>query len=105
MELEYCKIGLRYSIICQGTSTKWQRRDLFGFGIKLLLVTTSLSTEIKAEAIPLSGLQKDATSELAGLPSHYPFILLYVKQGSCEHRQREAGGRGLPGFSYMIPNR
>jgi len=29
------KIGLRYSFICQGTSTRRQRRDLFGFRVKL----------------------------------------------------------------------
>jgi len=29
---------------------------------------------------------KDATSELAGLSSHYPFFMLNVKQESCEHQ-------------------
>jgi len=43
MELNYCKIGLRYSFICQGTSTKRQRRDLFGCEMKLSLVTTMQS--------------------------------------------------------------
>jgi len=38
----------------------------------------------KVEAIPLSDLPKDTTSELAGLSSHYPFLMLNVKQGSCE---------------------
>jgi len=52
MELDYCKIGLRYSFICQGTSTRRQRRDLFGCGLKLSPVTTCLSTQIKIEAIP-----------------------------------------------------
>jgi len=31
-------------------------------------------------------LPKDTTSELAGLPSHYPFFMLNIKQGSCESR-------------------
>jgi len=34
------------------------------------------------EAIPLSALPKDTTSELAGLSSHYPSFMLNVKQGS-----------------------
>jgi len=40
------KIGLRYSFICQGNSTKRQleRRDIFGFRVKLPPVSTSLST-------------------------------------------------------------
>jgi len=29
------KIGLRYSFICQGNSTRSQRSDLFGFRVKL----------------------------------------------------------------------
>jgi len=38
------KIGLRYSFICQGNSTRRQRRDLFGFRVKLPPVTSSLTT-------------------------------------------------------------
>jgi len=38
------KIGLRYSFICQGKSTRRHRRDLFGFRVKLPPVTTSLFT-------------------------------------------------------------
>jgi len=79
------KIGLRYSFNCQGTSTRRQQRDLFGFRVKLPLVTTSLITQIKVEAIPLSALPKDIASELAGLASHYPFFMLNVKQRSCEY--------------------
>jgi len=44
MKLDYCKIGLRCSFICQGTSTRRQRRDYCGCGLKLSPVTTSLST-------------------------------------------------------------
>jgi len=40
--------------------------------------------QAKVEAILLHALAKDTTSELAGLPSHYPFFMLTVKQGSCE---------------------
>jgi len=74
MELDYCKIGLRYSFIYQGTSIRRQRRELFGCGMKLSHVTTSLSTQIKVEAIPLSALPKDTISELDGLPLHYPLF-------------------------------
>jgi len=33
-----------------------------------------VSNHSKVEAIPLSALLKDITSELAGLSSHYPFL-------------------------------
>jgi len=39
---------------------------------------------LMVEAIPLSALPKDTTSELTGLSSHYPSFMLNVKQGSCE---------------------
>jgi len=35
----------RYSCICQGTSTRRQRSDLFGLPVKLRPVTTSLTTQ------------------------------------------------------------
>jgi len=35
----------KYSFICQGTSIRRQRRDLFGLRVKLPLVTTSLTTQ------------------------------------------------------------
>jgi len=35
----------RYSFICQGTSTKRERRDLCGLRVKLPPVTTSLTTQ------------------------------------------------------------
>jgi len=41
------------------------------------------SNHSKVEAIPLSALPTDTTSEVAGLSSHYPFFTLNVKQGSC----------------------
>jgi len=53
----------RYSFICQGTSTRRQRSDLFGRRVK------------------------ETTSKLAGLSSHYPFCMLNVKQGSVKHKQ------------------
>jgi len=39
------KKGLEYSFICQGTSTRWQQRDLFGLRVKLPPVTISLTTQ------------------------------------------------------------
>jgi len=47
--------------------------DLFGLRIKLPPVTTSLNHS-KVEAIPLSTLPKESTSELVGLASHYLFL-------------------------------
>jgi len=35
----------RYSFICQRTSTRKQREDLFGLRVKLLPVTTNLTTQ------------------------------------------------------------
>jgi len=40
-----CEVLSICSFICQGTSTKKQRRDLFGFRDKLPPVITSLTTQ------------------------------------------------------------
>jgi len=37
------KIGFRFSFICQGTSNRRQRRDLFDLRVKLPPLTTSLT--------------------------------------------------------------
>jgi len=55
------RLGLGYSFICQGTSTRKQRRDLFGFRVELPLVIRSNHSNV--EAIPWSAFPKDATSE------------------------------------------
>jgi len=39
MELDYCKIGLGYLLICLGTSNRRQRN-----GLKVSSVTTSVTT-------------------------------------------------------------
>jgi len=39
------KGGFRYSFICQGTSTRRQRRNIFGLRVKLPPVTTSQTTQ------------------------------------------------------------
>jgi len=40
----------------------------------------------KVEAISLSALTKDTTSEFASLSSHYPFLMLNDKLRSCENQ-------------------
>jgi len=60
------------SFICQCTSTRRQQRELFGLRVKLPLVTSQTKNP-KVEAIPLSTLAKDTTSELVHLSSQYPF--------------------------------
>jgi len=45
------------------------------------------SNHAEVETTPLSALPiipKDTTSELACLPSHYPFFMLNIKQGRCK---------------------
>jgi len=37
------------------------------------------SNHSKVEAIPISALPKNTTSELAGLSSQYPFLMLIVQ--------------------------
>jgi len=46
------KINFRriYSFNCQGTSTRRQRRDLFGLRVKLPTVTTSLTSQRKRQS-------------------------------------------------------
>jgi len=58
-------VGLGPQYICQGTSTRRQQSDLCGLRVKLPPVTTSL------EAIKLSTLPKDTTSELASLSPQF----------------------------------
>jgi len=60
-----CGLRFRFSFICQGTSTRKQRSDLFGLRVKLPPVLKGI------EAIPLVPCPiKDTTSELAGLTPH-----------------------------------
>jgi len=62
-------------------------REVFGLPVKLPPVTTSLSyyqsNHSKVEAIPLSALPKDTTSERAS-NVHTISSMMNVKQGSCE---------------------
>jgi len=68
----FFSLGCRYSINCQGTSTRRQRRDFFGLRVKLPPVNHQ-SKHSLVEAIPLSALPKDTTSELAGYLHTIPF--------------------------------
>jgi len=71
-------------IYLSGTLTRRQRRDFFGLRVKLTLVTTS-SNHSKVEAVRLSALPEDTTSELAGL-FYTISLFLNIKHGSCEYQ-------------------
>jgi len=88
------KIGLRYSCICQGTSTKRQRRAFLVVKSNYHLFYQSIHSYV--EAIPLSALPKDTTNELAGLPSHYPSFMLNVMQGSRKYQLLKSFGLTRP---------
>jgi len=51
----------------------------------------------KIEAIPLSALPKETTSELASLSLHYPFFMQNVKQRSCEFQLLKSFDLTRPG--------
>jgi len=56
----------------------------------------------KVEAIPLSALPKDTTSELTVLSPHYPFFMLNVKQKSCEYQLLKSFGLTRPGNRIQV---
>jgi len=60
------------------------------------------SIHSKVEAIPLSALPKDTTSELAGLSIPNPFSMLNVKQGSCEYKLLKSFGPTQPGNRTQV---
>jgi len=45
------RFKFRYSFISQGTSTRRERRDLFGLSVKLPLVTINLPTQRKGNPV------------------------------------------------------
>jgi len=55
--------------------------------VKLPHVTVSLTTKLSLSALP-----KDARSELADLSSHYPFLMLIVKQECFEYSRLKSFG-------------
>jgi len=60
------------SFICQGTSTRRHRRDFYDLPSQAA-TCFYLSNYSKVEAIPVSALPKDTTSELAGMISTTSF--------------------------------
>jgi len=50
----------------------------------------------KVEAITLSALPKDTTSELFCISSHYLFFMLNVNHGSCEYQLLKSFGLTRP---------
>jgi len=87
------------SYLDQETST-----NVFGYRVKLPPVTTSLTTRyyisLKVEAIPLSALPKDTTSELAAYLHTNPFNR--QAQGSCEYQLLNSYGLTWPGNRTQI---
>jgi len=59
------------------------------------------SNHSKVEAVPLSALPKDTTSELASLSSRYSF-LLNVMQESCEFQLLKSFGLTRPGNRTQV---
>jgi len=72
------------SFICQVVFSRRQRSDLCRLPVKLPPVSYQSNHSI--EAISFSALPRNTTSELADLSSSYPFLMLNVKQGSCEYQ-------------------
>jgi len=86
----------RYSFICQGTSTRRQRSDLFGVPSRGATCYYQ-SNHSKLEAISLSALLKEAKK--ASLPDYLhtiSFLMLSVKQGSCDYHLLKSFGLTRP---------
>jgi len=84
MELEYLKQVLILIYLSRYLNQE-TTKETFWFSSQAATCCTSLmSNHSKVEAISLSTLPKDTTSELASLSSHYLYFMLNVKQGSCE---------------------
>jgi len=54
------------------------------------------------DAIQLSALPKNTTSELADLSSHNPSFMLNVKQGSCEYQLLKSFSLTRPGYQTQV---
>jgi len=48
--------------------------------------TYLIPVSLKGRDVSFCSLLKDTTSEVAGLSSHYPFLMLNIKQGSCDYQ-------------------
>jgi len=99
--------GLELSI-----GNRWRYSLLFFYRISIYLYFFTIdfqpctcyyqSIHSKVEAIPLSALPKDKTSELAGLFSHYPSFMLNVKQGNCKYQLLKSFGLTWPGNRTQV---
>jgi len=83
MKLAIC---LRYSFICLNLNQETAKKS-FGFSSEAVTCFYQ-SNHAKVEAILLSALPKDTTSELAGLPSHYPFFMLWTSSRETVNQGR-----------------
>jgi len=102
MELDYCKIGLRYSFICQGTSIRRQQRDSFG-GIKLSFVTYQFNHSNKGRGNSVKCLAQGYNRRICRPTyTHIPFFMLNVKQGSCAHRRQFIYDTGMINRSLKV---
>jgi len=93
-------IWFRYSFICQDTSTRRQRRDLFSLRVELPLVTTSLTTQ-KVETIPLSALPKDTTKRTC---RHISTLTLLNAEPLAKHTTFGHQHRRLSGAKAESPS-
>jgi len=64
----------RYSFICQGTSTRRQRRDLFGLRVKLPPVTTSLTTQSRGNPVKCLPCPRTQQANLPAYLRTIPFL-------------------------------
>jgi len=86
---------------CQVALAKRQRSDLCGLPSPASSCYYQCNHS-KVEAVPLSALPKDTTSELVGLSSHYPFFMLNVKKGSCKYQLLKLLGQTRPGNRAQV---
>jgi len=68
-------------VICQGTSTRRYRRDLFSIRVKLPPVTTT--KPLKDWGNLVKCLIQGHNKQTCWLSFHYHFFMLNVKQESC----------------------
>jgi len=75
-----------FAKVPRSRDSELERRNAFGFRVKLPPHLLLPVYPLIGRGIPLSVFPKDKTSELAGLSSHYPYFMLNVKKGSCEYQ-------------------
>jgi len=101
-EIKVYTLRFRCSFISQGTSSRRQRRDLFGLQVKLPPVTTSLTTQ-RYRGNPVKCLAQGYNKRTFRPIFTHPFIILNVKQGSCEYQLLKCFGKFcLSHFLYYL---